>query len=72
MVSVAAQLQGLPCVSIPAPVPGPGPGAVDWHKEGWRNGATCLRGYRIDERGARLNRHHTEVCGRGNSINRNV
>lgn len=29
-------------------------------------------GYRIEEREAHLSRHHAKVCGRGNSINRNV
>lgn len=50
----------------------PGPGTVDGHKERWKNGATHVCGSRLEEREAHLSRHHAKVCGRGNSINRNV
>lgn len=46
------------------------PGAVDEHEVMEKLNHTY--GCKIEERGAHLNRHHTEVCGRGNSINRNV
>lgn len=64
----AVPLRALPCVSVMAPALVPV--QVQWtgtRSDGKTEPPVC--GYR---RGARLNRHPTEVCGRGNSINRNV